>query len=108
CHRGSGFCPFLRDGLGRLLLRGRLALLRAGNGAWRLPVALCLCLVILARGVAHIPLWWRWRGGLSRRLGALMWPSYGAGITIVIACQCAREWHTREYPSPSYRDCQSA
>ena len=107
-HRGGGFCPFLRDGLGRLLLRSRLARLRAGSGAWRLPFGLCLRLRSWARRLACFPLRLRRRRGRSRRIGGLLWHPYGAGIPIVVARLRTRQWQTREHPSPNCHDCQSA
>ena len=84
-HRGGGFRPFLRDGLGRLLLRSRLARLRAASGACRLPFGLCLRLRSWTRGVARFPLRLRRRRSLSGRIGGLLWHPYGAGISIVVA-----------------------
>ena len=110
-HRGRSFWRFLRDGIGRLLLHRRFAHLRAGGGAWRLPFALCLCLLIRARCVARFLLRLRRRRGLSRRIGGLLrrrLRPYGARVPIVIARLRARQWQTREHPSPSYHDCQSA
>jgi hypothetical protein len=107
-HRGSGFRPFLRNGLGRLLLRVRLARLRAGSGAWRLPFGLCLRLRCWARGMARFLLRLRRRRGRSRRIGGLLWHPYGAGIPIVVARLRTSQWQTREHPSPNCHDCQSA
>src|SRR5262249_47364674 len=84
-HRGRSVCRSLRDGTGRLLLRGGFAHLRAGGGAWRLPFALRLCLLIRARCVARFLLRLRRRRGLSRRIGGLLWPPYRAQVPLVIA-----------------------
>src|SRR5262249_46691431 len=107
-HRGRSFCRFLRDGIGRLLLRGGFAHLRAGGGAWRLPFALRLCLLIRARCVARFLLRLRRRRGLSRRIGGLLWHPYPAPGPIVIARPRTRQWQTREHTSPRYHDCESA
>src|SRR5262245_14378743 len=113
-QRGRSLCRLLRDGIGRLLRRSRFARLRAGGGGWRL--AFCLRLLTWARstwaltwarGVARFLLRLRRRRGLSRRID-LLWHPYGAGIAIVIARLRRRQRQTREYPSPSYHDWQSA
>ena len=102
----------------RLLLLLRLGRLGAGRSARCFSFALRSCLLVLKR--CTLILAWcrliccllarRCTGcGLGRRLGRLRRIRHDrAWKAIVVAGQCGAEWQTRDHPSRSRHDCQSA